>query len=249
MERTLDVRTPESIAFSYELAGIGSRFLAVTLDLLIQLAILALITWGLVELGIYGSHLPSVKGAKDSVTQKVIENVIVGALIFIVFMIFFGYFVLFEAFWNGQTPGKKALGIRVVRDGGYPLDFTASLVRNLIRVGEMTVGFYVVAGIVSVLSPMNKRLGDIAAGTIVVRDARMASPADLLREVRENPIYAATAYVSGEERAIVKRFLERRGELIPERRVEIAHRIAERIRPRLPLDMARMNDEDLLERL
>jgi len=248
MERTLDVRTPESIAFSYELAGIGSRFLAVVLDIVIQFGILALILWGLYAAGSYASHLPVAK-VKPGGADSFAVNAAVGILIFIVFMIFFGYYILFEAFWNGQTPGKRALGIRVVRDGGYPLDFTASLVRNLIRVGELTVGFYVIAGIVAVLSPMNKRLGDIAAGTIVVRDARMESPAALLRDVREDPVYASTAFVSGEERAIVKRFLERRDELVPERRVEIAHRLAERVRPRLPEDMARMADEDLLERL
>jgi len=141
------------------------------------------------------------------------------------------------------------LGIRVVRDGGYPLDFMGALVRNLIRVGEATIGFYTVACVLAVLSPENKRLGDMAAGTIVVRDARMASPAELLRAVREEPVYASTAYVSGEERSIVKRFLERRDDLAPERRVELARRLAERVRPRLPEDLRRLDDEALLERL
>jgi uncharacterized RDD family membrane protein YckC len=243
MERTLDVRTPESIAFSYELAGIGSRFLAVALDLAIQFGIFLLIGWGLYEAAVHG-HVSHAK-----TTGSVAENIAVAILIGIVFVIFFGYYILFEAFWKGQTPGKRALGIRVVRDGGYPLDFTASLIRNVIRVGELAVGFYAISGIVAVLSEQNKRLGDIAAGTIVVRDSRMESPAALLRQVREEPVYASTAYVSGEERSIVKRFLERREELEPGRRVDIAHRLAERVRPRLPADMARMNDEDLLERL
>jgi uncharacterized RDD family membrane protein YckC len=249
MERTLDVRTPESIAFSYELAGIGSRFLAVALDLLIQMAILALLIWGFYELGVYVNHLPTVKGGSHAASSQLIQNILVGGLIFIVFMIFFGYYILFEAFWGGQTPGKRALGIRVVRDGGYALDFTASLVRNLIRVGELTVGFYVVAGVVAVLSEQNKRLGDIAAGTIVVRDERMISPLAMLREVPQEPTYAATAFVTGEERSIVKRFLERRDTLQPLRRVEIARRLAERVRPRVPVDLQTLDDESLLERL
>ncbi|HVA27750.1 MAG TPA: RDD family protein [Candidatus Baltobacteraceae bacterium] len=243
MERTLDVRTPESIAFSYELAGIGSRFLAVLLDLLIQFAVLALIIWGLYEIGV---HAP---GNKHAVSSSVAQNIAYAVIVGIIFIVFFAYFIIFEAFWNGQTPGKRALGIRVVRDGGYPLDFTASLVRNLIRVGELTVGFYAISGIVAVLSEQNKRLGDIAAGTIVVRDTRMDSPEALLREVREEPVYASTAYVSGEERAIVKRFLERREDLIPERRMEIARQLAERVRPRVPQDLQRLDDESLLERL
>ena len=241
MDRTLDVRTPESIAFSYELAGVGSRFLAVLIDLAVQISLLALIIWGLVEATI---HLPRTPPRHSSLGDSIANAI----LIFIVFLIFFGYFVLFEAFWSGQTPGKRAMGIRVVSDGGYPVDFMASLVRNLIRVGEASLGFYVIAGIVAVASPQNKRLGDMAAGTIVVRDAKL-SQTDLLRDLREEPAYAATTYLSGEERGIVKRFLERRDALAAERRKILAHQIAERVRPRLPEDLRKLDDEPLLERL
>ena len=245
MDRTLDVRTPESIAFSYELAGIGSRFLAVTIDLLIQVAILLALVLGLSWADAHTGTKPIHLGA----AEKAGMNVVIGVLVFIVFTIFFGYFILFEALWNGQTPGKKALGLRVVRDGGYPIDFTAALVRNLIRVGELLAGYYAISAVAAVLSPENKRLGDMAAGTIVIREARMESPTSMLEKIREEPVYAATAYVSGEERALVKRFLERRDTLAAERRTELAHTIAERIRPRLPADMQRLDDEPLLERL
>jgi uncharacterized RDD family membrane protein YckC len=164
-------------------------------------------------------------------------------------MIFFGYFVLFEAFWNGQTPGKKLLGIRVVRDGGYPLDFMASLIRNLIRIGELGLGFYAISVVVAVLSPENKRVGDLAAGTIVVRESRIESPERMLRDIVAEPVYASTAYVSGDERALIRRFLERRSDLVAERRRAIAHQLAERVRSRLPADLQRLDDEDLLERL
>jgi uncharacterized RDD family membrane protein YckC len=249
MDRTLDVRTPESIAFSYELAGIGSRFLAVTLDLLIQIAILLALGFGLALVGMKGAGWSSSHAHGAAFEVKFVENVVIGFFIFVVFMIFFGYFIVFEGLWNGQTPGKKALGLRVVRDGGYPIDFMASLIRNLIRVGEMLVGYYAVSAVIALLSPENKRLGDMAAGTIVVREAKMASPQSMLRDLREEPVYAATAYVSGDERAIVKRFLERRERLEPARRVAIARQIAERVRPRLPADLQRLDDEPLLERL
>ena len=245
MDRTLDVRTPESIAFSYELAGIGSRFLAVAIDLLLQIAVLVALIWGL---SLAVPHFVAQRHAQY-VEMRVAQNVVAGIFIFIIFMIFFGYFIVFEAVMNGQTPGKRALGLRVVRDGGYPIDFTAALVRNLIRVGEMMFGFYAIAAIAALVSPENKRLGDMAAGTIVVREAKMQSPASLLREIREEPVYAATAYATGEERALVKRFLERRDSLDPRRRAELAHQIAERIRPRVPTEMQRLDDEALLERL
>ncbi len=93
-------------------------------------------------------------------------------VISIVFIVFFGYFIVFEALWRGQTPGKRALHIRVVRDGGYPLDFGSSLIRNLVRVGEAALGFYAISAVSALASSENKRLGDFAAGTIVVRDER-----------------------------------------------------------------------------
>jgi uncharacterized RDD family membrane protein YckC len=245
MDRTLDVRTPESIAFSFELAGIGSRFLAVAIDIALQLAILALFLWGLVLVGAHGS--PShVKAASGE--ERFWYSVAQGVFAFVVFAIFFGYFILFEALWNGQTPGKRALGLRVIRDGGYPLDFTASLVRNVVRIGELGFGLYAISGIVALLSSQNKRVGDFAAGTIVVRDSRMERP-ESSKGLAGEPDYASTAYVSGEERGLIKRFLERRHSLEPERRSALAAQIAERIRPRLPTDMARLDDESLLERL
>ena len=248
MDRSLDVRTPESIAFSYELAGIGSRALAVMIDFCIQLAILALFVWGIVLLAggtAHASHPAHLAPAAD----RLATNIIAGIAIFIVFAIFFGYFMVFEALWNGQTPGKKMLGIRVVRDGGYPVDFSAALVRNLVRVGEWAFGGYALSALCALLSPENKRVGDYAAGTIVVRDHAMDAPVALLDDLREEPSYAATAYLSGEERAIVRRFLERRDTLVPEARERLAHQLAERVRARVPAELARLDDESLLERL
>lgn len=245
MDRSIGVRTPESIAFTYELAGLGSRFLAVVIDQLIQVTVLLGLFFGVV---LAASRLPTVKQTAESGVEKSVDAVLVGLLIAVVFAIFFGYFILFEALWNGQTPGKKALGIRVVRDGGYPLDFGASLIRNLIRVGEFAFGYYLFAAISALLSPENKRLGDIAAGTIVVRDARLALPT-ALRPDTAHPVYAATAYLSGEERALIKRFLERRDALDVYRRRALAQQLADRVRDRVPADLKRLDDEALLERL
>jgi uncharacterized RDD family membrane protein YckC len=244
MDRTLDVRTPESIEFSYDLAGVGSRFLAVVLDLCIQVALALLAIWGLTFAAGHSTGHVTYAHA-DS---KLVLNIGIALMIAIFFMIFFGYFIFFEALWNGQTPGKKALGIRVVRDGGYPMDWGASFVRNLIRVGETILGFYAVSVIVAILSPQNKRIGDLAAGTIVVRDSRVDAPGALLEEMRA-PIYASTAYVSGEERELIRRFLDRRSELSWERRKQLATQLADRVRPRVPPELSRLPDEDLLERL
>ena len=246
MDRDVGVRTPESIAFTYQLAGLGSRFLAVALDLVLQLLVAAAFVIGA---ALAVSHFPTLKHAvAPSGAEKFGEALGFALFIGIVFTIFFGYFILFEAFWNGQTPGKKALGIRVVRDGGYPIDFGASLVRNLIRVGEVALGYYALSAISTLLSAENKRLGDFAAGTIVVRDAQLAL-APKLRLTTPEPAYAATRYLTGEERALVKRFLERRDALDPQRRQELAAALAARIRARVPPDLANLADEPLLERL
>ena len=245
MDRTLEVRTPESIAFSYELAGVGSRFLALAVDFTIQVVVLLLLIWG-VSAAVF--HAPAGHIIARTGSGRLAYSLTIAIIIAVVFLIFFGYFILFEAMWNGQTPGKKMLGIRVVRDGGYPLDFMASLIRNLIRVGETALGFYALSAVVAVLSPLNKRVGDLAAGTIVIRESRMESPEKMLREVSE-PVYAATAYVSGEERSIIRRFLERRTDLVPQRRASLAAQLAQRVRPRVPAELQRLDDEDLLERL
>ncbi|HET6275993.1 MAG TPA: RDD family protein [Candidatus Cybelea sp.] len=245
MDRTLEVRTPESIAFHYELAGLGSRFLAVMVDQAIQILTILAIFAGLI---LAGSRMGAVRHAASSDSDKVATSIGIALLVIVVFIVFFGYFIVFEAAWNGQTPGKRLLGLRVVRDGGYPIDFGASLIRNLIRVGEWIIGYYVLAAISALLSPENKRLGDLAAGTIVVRDARLAAPRELLRRAEETT-YAPTAYLSGDERALVKRFLERRDELNEERRREIAAQLATRVRSRVPQELARLDDEPLLERL
>jgi uncharacterized RDD family membrane protein YckC len=244
VDRTLDVRTPESIAFRYELAGLGSRFLALIVDQAIQIATLLAISLGLFFAAV--RVVPRNEPSADIV--RLGESVAIALIVIIVFMVLFGYFIVFEALWNGQTPGKKLLGLRVVRDGGYPIDFGASLIRNLIRVGEMIVGYYFFAAVSALLSPENKRLGDLAAGTIVVRDARLAKPLAFAQRDDE-PIYSPTAYLTGEERALIKRFLERRDALAEDRRRELAWQLAQRVRGRLPKDLARLDDEALLERL
>ncbi|HTV92122.1 MAG TPA: RDD family protein [Verrucomicrobiae bacterium] len=243
MDRTLEVRTPESIAFSYELAGVGSRFLALAVDFTIQVVTVLLILWAVSAISVHSGALSILRGP-----DRVVHNLIIAFITAALFLIFFGYFIAFETMWNGQTPGKKLLGLRVVRDGGYPVDFMASLIRNLIRIGETALGFYAASAVVAVLSPLNKRIGDIAAGTIVIRESRMESPEQMLRDVAE-PVYAATAYVSGEERSLIRRFLERRHDLVPARRAGLAHQLADRVRPRVPTDLQRLDDEDLLERL
>ena len=245
MDRNVDVRTPESIAFNYELAGLGSRFLALTIDQVIQILLLLGIFYAVVAAAL---KLPTAHGAVGTQAEKFGEAIVIAAIVVVIFTIFFGYFIIFETLWNGKTPGKWALSIRVVRDGGYPIDFGAAVIRNLIRIGEFAFGYYALSALSTVLSPENKRLGDYAAGTIVVRESTIALRVPEAT-ANETPAYAPTLYLSGEERALVKRFMERREALTPERRGALAGKLASRVRDRVPPELRGLDDEALLERL
>jgi uncharacterized RDD family membrane protein YckC len=241
VDRTLDVRTPESIAFSYELAGLGSRFLALVVDQTIQIGTLLVIFFGIV-LALTQAPL---RHAALALSTKLTQALAIALVIVVAFMVLFGYFIVFEAAWNGQTPGKKLLGLRVVRDGGYPIDFGASLIRNLIRVGEQLAGYYVLSAISALISSENKRLGDLAAGTIVVREARLAGPH---AAAKLGNAHSRASYLSDDERGLIERFLQRRTTLSPNRRVELAGELAGRIRARVPPELSYLPDETLLER-
>jgi len=172
MERNIEIRTPESIAFSYDLAGLGSRFLAVAVDTAVQILVIVGLFIGLL---VAAPHIHASAPTNPKETHLA-ESLLLAAGVAFFFILFYGYFILFEAFWDGRTPGKKLLGIRVVRDGGYPVDFGSALVRNIVRIGEQILGLYLIAAISALISPENKRVGDFAAGTLVIRETQIQRP-------------------------------------------------------------------------
>ncbi|MFN2449895.1 MAG: RDD family protein [Candidatus Baltobacteraceae bacterium] len=242
MDRSLSVTTPESIAFSYELAGLGSRFLAVMIDLLIQIGIVLVIVVGIVLARTQPGTYPRVAAE----TPLWAKSAAIALIVVVLFAIFFGYFILFEALHGGRTPGKRLVGIRVVRDGGYAIDFGSAVVRNLVRAGEFGLGFYAISAACTLISKQNKRLGDLAAGTVVVRDARTVSLAMLHAQSGAG---GPPSPLTPEEQVIVDRFVARRATLAPNIRGFLAARIVDRIRPRLSEELRRLDDEALLERL
>lgn len=157
--RRVSIETPEHVAIGYELADLGSRFLALFLDLLLLFLALAILGFGA------GFALATADVAPEVASWGA------AILILAMFVATFGYFLLFEGLGGGRTPGKRLAGIRVIHDGGYPLTFRGSAVRNLIRLVDLQPAFtWVVGGAAMMLSPRTRRLGDLAAGTIVVRD-------------------------------------------------------------------------------
>ncbi len=242
------MRTPESIAFSYELAGLGSRFLAVAIDIVIQVLIA-------VAIGFAFSLAAERSGdvAKTAhVPNAQVTSLVIAIVILVMFLIFDGYFIVFEALWNGQTPGKRLLGIRVVRDGGYPIDLGSSVLRNLIRILEAAL-IYVPAAVCALLSPQNKRIGDYAAGTIVVRDRafEVSHPDTWLTgdAAPQLPPLVSAEALTPEEWMLVDRYVERRTSLPPGVAADSAARIASALRPKIGDAGASLTDDDLLLRL
>jgi uncharacterized RDD family membrane protein YckC len=159
----LVVSTPERVAFQYEIAGIGSRFLAQFIDVLIITVIFVVITVGAGAAG----------GIFNSVQVFGLVELILS------FILIVGYFLISEASWNGQTLGKRVVRLRAVGDQGEPLTIGQAAIRNLVRVVDFLPAFYAV-GIVTMFSNSRaKRLGDFAAGTLVVRDRERISLYDL----------------------------------------------------------------------
>jgi uncharacterized RDD family membrane protein YckC len=151
----LVVATPERVSFDYQVAGLGTRAIAQLLDLLIVAAIL--IALALASAGI----------------AQVVQNQILPDLILIIgpFVIIFGYFWISESLWSGQTVGKKAFRLRAVGDRGEPLTFMQSGIRNIVRLVDFLPYAYGVGMVVLFANGKGKRLGDLAAGTIVVKDS------------------------------------------------------------------------------
>jgi uncharacterized RDD family membrane protein YckC len=159
----LVISTPERVAFQYEIAGIGSRFLAQIIDSLIISVILIAIT-------ILAAALGGVFGSGE---LAILVEVILG------FILLAGYFLVSEAAWNGQTLGKRSARLRVVGDHGEPLTIAQAAIRNLVRIVDFLPFFYGIGMLTLFINGRGKRLGDFAAGTLVVRDRERISLYDL----------------------------------------------------------------------
>ena len=224
MNEQLQIETPEQIDISFQKAGIGSRFYAALIDTLLLVLILFIgfyVNWNFItELGdVLGNWLGALGGI-------------------IVFALFWGYYMVFEVTTNGQSPGKRALGLRVIKDGGYPIGFADSAIRNLVRVVDFLPFFYG-AGLLAMLITSDwKRLGDLAAGTLVVKTARTdlkltgidskaeASALNVSPGVFDYADWIRPELVTENELSAIREYLARRGMLSKLRRAELARTIA-----------------------
>lgn len=230
LEDRIVIATPEGLELQLVLAGVGSRFIAATIDLTIQLLLIVLAA--VVALALIGGFAGE-------------------ALFYVALFCAYLYDVPFEVLASGRTPGKRLTHLRVVRDGGGPVNLTASFIRNLLRFVDFLPSAYLV-GLASILvSKSNRRLGDLAAGTLVIRD--VAPPSDALVPNAAQPAVDSSGWdvsaVSNEEMAAVRRFLQRRVTLDQGPRRELAHRLEQGLRAKVAGAPEGLHAERFLEEL
>lgn len=161
----LSIDTPELVSIEMPLAGIGSRFIATFIDYSIWTFVLVLsVTLGALL-------LPGM-----TIMSRISVNWGIGLILLLLFLFHWGYFTLFEALWNGRTPGKHVTHIRVIHRSGRAINFVESLARNLLRFIDYLPSLYAVGLITIFLSRQNQRLGDMVAGTLVVHDREVDTP-------------------------------------------------------------------------
>jgi len=169
-EETLDIQTPENVAFGYQVAGIGSRFLASLLDTLIV---------GLLQIVILVVLTLVIRAFDSSVFADQISAWVYAIFGLVAAIFYWGYYVFFEMLWNGQTPGKRWVGLRVIRSDGTPITLSEALIRNLARLVDFLPAAYGIGIVTMFIDKQSRRLGDLAAGTLVVQDRAPITMQDL----------------------------------------------------------------------
>lgn len=238
-EETLIIETPERVPLAFSLASIGNRFLAAALDHIIQYSAIFLAAITFLFIATSGDIS---KFDEDGSLTSGMPNWVIAVMILVLFFLFTGYFIFFEWLWEGQTPGKKLLKLRVIREDGRPVTLWEAVARNLLRIFDSFPGFFIpiysVGLVVVFLSGRDQRVGDIFAGTVVVRERTDEAPtfaetfsnpvADgaLRRVQRQVSFEADISEVRLPEIEVIETFLRRRWDLSDRQRLWMAWRIA-----------------------
>ncbi|MEP7198455.1 MAG: RDD family protein [Chloroflexota bacterium] len=201
------IETPENISFGYDVAGIGSRFLATLIDTLIQgtVYVFLVVVFVLIQNTSVLLGLP-----------RELVSLLPILLLITLFVVQFGYFLAFELFTGGQTPGKRLFGLRVIKENGYPLAPLDCIIRNLVRIIDFFPFAYGIGVIVMFLNDRAKRLGDFAAGTLVVKMRDEVKLSDLQRASTPSvytPDLPGLEQLREADIELIESFLQRRGQL------------------------------------
>jgi uncharacterized RDD family membrane protein YckC len=224
----LRMETPEQIEVNLELAGLGSRFIAQLADWLLK----ALVILFLSIITLLVSAFMETSAAKWF--DKHPSNMVIALFIIVLYLLLLSYGLFFEAFWKGQTPGKWLVGIRVIRENGSPINFQAAAIRNLLAMADFLPAFFLFGAVVVMLTSRRQRLGDMAAGTIVLRE-RLGdlgkAPEKAIRDYASEK-YAFTniqlANLSTTDRIVLREFLRRCNDMDGRNGPRLAKRLARR---------------------
>lgn len=236
-QQKLSIDTPEQINLEYELAGPGSRFMALFVDLMIQgLCVVAV----LILLWIAGIAFHPFRSS---------GTWMLAIMILLMFAVQWGYFAIFEILWKGQTPGKRQAGIRVINETGRAVSVYEAVARNLLRVVDALPGPYAVGAIVMFLSPQSKRIGDYVAGTVVVHDRGSEEDAIFFNTRGDEAAEGINCTVlTTDDLHVMETFLQRRLELPLEVRRKTAEKLAKHFREKCSVPEGTQTDnENLLE--
>src|ERR1700729_1096284 len=243
----LKIDTPEQIALELPIAGIGSRFLAMAVDTLIQAALYLIV--GLI--GIFSLPLGS------SVFTFLPKLLGPAMAIFVGFAIYWGYFAIFEILWKGQTPGKKFTGIRVIKESGRPINAFEAVGRNLMRAVDGLPGIYGVGLVCMMCNQQSRRLGNFVAGTVVVHEKptedvrpswNTSDQASGLTSEERPAVAPGLTQVTPEELVLIETYLHRGWDLDKYVRVNTAVQIADRIKAKTGLQpQPHQHVDDFLE--
>ena len=231
MNEHLSVETPEQIKISYSVAGIGSRFYAALIDIAILLPVLIagyyVVIRAILDLDErFGNWLAALAGIATFVLQ-------------------WGYYMIFEIATNGQSPGKRALGLRVIKVQGYPISFSDSAIRNIVRIVDMLPFAYGIGLLTMLLNKNWQRLGDLAAGTLVVKEGATASPYPEKKPAVKKSTFVYADWIKLErvtdtEQTAIREYLSRRSSLPRLRRLQLARAIGTPV-------AQRMTDDDQID--
>jgi uncharacterized RDD family membrane protein YckC len=232
MNEQLTIGTPENVSFGYPIAGIGSRFVAALVDssLIVLLQLVVYLTIFLALMVMSGSDLEA-----QATALVGLEGWLLAGLSLLSFIFLWGYYIFFELLWNGQSPGKRLVKLRVVRSDGGAIAITESIIRNLIRFIDFLPIAYGFGVATMFVNAQSRRLGDLAAGTLVVHD-RLAVTLDSLRrrpflthyrygQDTLSPVDLPLHRLSPADLQIAQEFLLREKELAP--RDQLANQIVQ----------------------
>lgn len=232
----LTITTPEHVPIRLEPAGAGSRFLAVSIDAAITTA--AALAAGFVTSLFFSAGIAQAVSATASLFLAL------------------GWHIWFEVRHNGRTPGKRALSLRVMDARGLPVSLFQSIVRNLMRVVDFLPTFYGVAAVAALISPLRRRLGDLAAGTVVIRDAQpLVMRGQIAAERRHNTLRTPRVQrlvkhrISLEEREFLLTLCVRAEKLSPAARYDLMENVAAHYRETLGVEEAQISGENFVRDL